>query len=86
MDGFCLSQSTFFLSQGPFLWAEVGDILNIVFKNNATRPYSVHAHGVLEREAGQLQVANPGKSLVSSCMPVWAYEANFTLQLDCFLK
>uniref|UniRef100_A0A8C4V4Q9 Ceruloplasmin n=1 Tax=Falco tinnunculus TaxID=100819 RepID=A0A8C4V4Q9_FALTI len=45
---------------GPFLWAEVGDILNIVFKNNATRPYSVHAHGVLEREAGQLQVANPG--------------------------
>uniref|UniRef100_A0A8D0KUN2 ferroxidase n=1 Tax=Strix occidentalis caurina TaxID=311401 RepID=A0A8D0KUN2_STROC len=30
---------------GPFLWAEVGDILNIVFKNNASRPYSVHAHG-----------------------------------------
>ncbi|KFV05044.1 Hephaestin, partial [Tauraco erythrolophus] len=45
---------------GPFLWAEVGDILNIVFKNNATRPYSIHAHGVLEREAGQPQVANPG--------------------------
>ncbi|NXK18724.1 HEPH protein, partial [Arenaria interpres] len=45
---------------GPFLWAEVGDILNIVFKNNATRPYSIHAHGVLERETGQPQVANPG--------------------------
>ncbi|XP_009580733.1 PREDICTED: hephaestin [Fulmarus glacialis] len=45
---------------GPFLWAEVGDILNIVFKNNATRPYSVHAHGVLERETAQPQVANPG--------------------------
>ncbi|XP_074771625.1 hephaestin isoform X1 [Athene noctua] len=45
---------------GPFLWAEVGDILNIVFKNNATRPYSVHAHGVLERGTGQPQVANPG--------------------------
>uniref|UniRef100_A0A8D0F6S1 Ceruloplasmin n=1 Tax=Strix occidentalis caurina TaxID=311401 RepID=A0A8D0F6S1_STROC len=45
---------------GPFLWAEVGDILNIVFKNNASRPYSVHAHGVLERETGQPQVANPG--------------------------
>ncbi|XP_069723793.1 hephaestin isoform X2 [Phaenicophaeus curvirostris] len=45
---------------GPFLWAEVGDILNIVFKNNAARPYSIHAHGVLERETGQPQVANPG--------------------------
>ncbi|XP_014810786.1 PREDICTED: hephaestin isoform X3 [Calidris pugnax] len=45
---------------GPFLWAEVGDILNIVFKNNASRPYSIHAHGVLERETGQPQVANPG--------------------------
>ncbi|NWH70023.1 HEPH protein, partial [Piaya cayana] len=45
---------------GPFLWAEVGDILIIVFKNNATRPYSIHAHGVLERETGQPQVANPG--------------------------
>nr|XP_009935583.1 PREDICTED: hephaestin [Opisthocomus hoazin] len=45
---------------GPFLWAEVGDILNIVFKNNAARPYSIHAHGVLERQTGQPQVANPG--------------------------
>ncbi|KAM9227700.1 hephaestin isoform 1-T2 [Leptosomus discolor] len=45
---------------GPFLWAEVGDILNIVFKNNATRPYSIHAHGVLERDTGHPQVANPG--------------------------
>ncbi|XP_051485937.1 hephaestin isoform X1 [Apus apus] len=45
---------------GPFLWAEVGDILNIVFKNNATRPYSIHAHGVLERKTGEPQAANPG--------------------------
>uniref|UniRef100_A0A8B9PR20 Ceruloplasmin n=1 Tax=Apteryx owenii TaxID=8824 RepID=A0A8B9PR20_APTOW len=45
---------------GPFMWAEVGDILNIVFKNNASRPYSIHAHGVLERETGQPQAANPG--------------------------
>ncbi|NXW78674.1 HEPH protein, partial [Hirundo rustica] len=59
-DGFCWSQSTLFLSQGPFLWAEVGDILNIVFKNNASRPYSIHAHGVLEQQTGHPQVANPG--------------------------
>lgn len=53
----------FFLSQGPFLWAEVGDILNVVFKNNASRPYSIHAHGVLEQQTGHPQVANPGRSL-----------------------
>ncbi|NWT61828.1 HEPH protein, partial [Erythrocercus mccallii] len=47
-------------SGGPFLWAEVGDILNIVFKNNASRPYSIHAHGVLEQQTGHPQVANPG--------------------------
>lgn len=60
--------ATRFLSQGPFLWAEVGDILNIVFKNNATRPYSIHAHGVLERETGQPQIANPGKPLWSPAL------------------
>lgn len=54
--------SILLLSPGPFLAAEVGEILNVVFKNNATRPYSIHAHGVLERQTGQPQVANPGKS------------------------
>lgn len=32
--------------QGPLLVAHVGDKVRIVFKNNASRPYSVHAHGV----------------------------------------
>ncbi len=31
---------------GPILRAEVGDTIHVVFKNNATRPYSVHPHGV----------------------------------------
>src|SRR5579862_875538 len=31
---------------GPILRAEVGDTLRIVFKNNATHPYSMHPHGV----------------------------------------
>ena len=31
---------------GPILRAEVGDTIRIVFKNNATRPYSMHPHGV----------------------------------------
>lgn len=32
---------------GPVIRAEVGDTIRVVFKNNATRPYSVHPHGVL---------------------------------------
>jgi len=35
---------------GPILRAEVGDTLRILFKNNATRPYSMHPHGVLYRK------------------------------------
>ena len=31
---------------GPILRAEVGDTIKIVFKNNASRPYSMHPHGV----------------------------------------
>jgi len=32
---------------GPVLRAEVGDTIKVVFKNNATHPYSMHPHGVL---------------------------------------
>src|SRR6185437_12497027 len=32
---------------GPVLHAEVGDTIRVVFKNNATHPYSMHPHGVL---------------------------------------
>ncbi|RXM94876.1 Hephaestin-like protein 1 [Acipenser ruthenus] len=31
---------------GPVIRAEVGDAILVVFKNKASRPYSVHAHGV----------------------------------------
>jgi hephaestin len=31
---------------GPILRAEVGDTIRILFKNNATRAYSMHPHGV----------------------------------------
>jgi manganese oxidase len=35
---------------GPIPRAEVGDTIRILFKNNATRPYSMHPHGVLYRK------------------------------------
>jgi len=31
---------------GPFIKAEVGDTIQVVFKNMASRPYSIHAHGL----------------------------------------
>lgn len=31
---------------GPLIRAEVGDSIHVVFRNNATHPYSVHPHGV----------------------------------------
>ena len=31
---------------GPLLRGEVGDTIQVVFKNNASRPYSMHPHGV----------------------------------------
>lgn len=31
---------------GPLLRAEVGDTIRVVFRNNASRPYAMHPHGV----------------------------------------
>ncbi|XP_028640042.1 hephaestin-like [Grammomys surdaster] len=46
---------------GPLIRGEVGDILTVVFKNKASRPYSIHAHGVLESSTGWPQAAEPGE-------------------------
>ena len=38
---------------GPILRAEVGDTIRVVFKNNATQPYSMHPHGVFYDKASE---------------------------------
>jgi len=38
---------------GPVIRAEVGDTIKVVFKNNATRAYSVHPHGVFYTKASE---------------------------------
>jgi FtsP/CotA-like multicopper oxidase with cupredoxin domain len=38
---------------GPILRAEVGDTIKVVFKNNASRPYSMHPHGVFYQKASE---------------------------------
>jgi FtsP/CotA-like multicopper oxidase with cupredoxin domain len=35
---------------GPLIRAEVGDTIEVVFRNHASRPYSMHPHGVFYRK------------------------------------
>ncbi|XP_042275527.1 coagulation factor VIII [Thunnus maccoyii] len=37
---------------GPFIRAETNDVLTVVFKNKASRPYSFHLQGVYDRSQG----------------------------------
>lgn len=45
---------------GPVLRAEVGDTLRVVFKNNASREYSMHPHGVFYRKDSEGAPGNDG--------------------------
>jgi manganese oxidase len=38
---------------GPILHAEVGDTIQVVFRNNGTHPYSMHPHGVFYQKASE---------------------------------
>uniref|UniRef100_A0A674AX89 ferroxidase n=2 Tax=Salmo trutta TaxID=8032 RepID=A0A674AX89_SALTR len=46
---------------GPMIHADIGDKVNIVFKNMATRPYSIHAHGV-KTDVPQVKETKPGET------------------------
>ncbi|KAM4694046.1 ceruloplasmin [Discoglossus pictus] len=35
---------------GPILFAQVGDSIKVTFKNNASKPYSIQAHGVVYKK------------------------------------
>jgi FtsP/CotA-like multicopper oxidase with cupredoxin domain len=47
---------------GPVIQAEVGDTIKVIFKNNATRPYSIHVHGVLYAKSSEGAPYNDGTS------------------------
>jgi manganese oxidase len=38
---------------GPILRAEVGETIKVVFRNNASRPFSMHPHGVFYEKASE---------------------------------
>ncbi|XP_034736749.1 ceruloplasmin [Etheostoma cragini] len=46
---------------GPMIHADVGDKVTVVFKNMASRPYSIHAHGV-KTETPDVHLTQPGET------------------------
>ncbi|KAI4828787.1 hypothetical protein KUCAC02_022862 [Chaenocephalus aceratus] len=46
---------------GPMIHADVGDKITVVFKNMASRPYSIHAHGV-KTETPAVHLTQPGET------------------------
>jgi FtsP/CotA-like multicopper oxidase with cupredoxin domain len=47
---------------GPVLRGEVGDTIKVVFRNHATRPYSMHPHGVFYKKDSEGAMSNDGTS------------------------
>jgi len=47
---------------GPIIHAEVGDTIRVIFKNNASRPYSIHPHGVFYAKNSEGMAYNDGSS------------------------
>ncbi len=47
---------------GPIIHAEVGDVIRVVFKNQASRPYSIHPHGVFYTKSSEGMAYNDGGS------------------------
>ncbi len=57
---------------GPVLRAEVGDTIRILFKNNASRPYSMHPHGVFydkDSEGAPYDDGTSGKDKEDDAVP-----------------
>jgi FtsP/CotA-like multicopper oxidase with cupredoxin domain len=56
---------------GPILHGEVGDTFKIIFKNNATHPFSMHPHGVLyekDSEGADYNDNTTGKEKEDGCV------------------
>ncbi|KAM4041578.1 ceruloplasmin isoform 2-T2 [Anomaloglossus baeobatrachus] len=45
---------------GPVMWAKVGETIEVTFKNNASRPYSIQAHGVSYQKSMEGALYNTG--------------------------
>jgi manganese oxidase len=68
---------------GPVIHAEVGDSIVVVFKNNATQPYSVHPHGVFYKKdsegAGYSDGTSGGNKSDDAVEPGQTYTYNWSV-------
>jgi FtsP/CotA-like multicopper oxidase with cupredoxin domain len=67
---------------GPVIRAEVGDKIRIVFRNKASRPYSIHPHGVFYTKANEGAPTNDGTSGADRADDAVAPGATYTYQWD----
>jgi hypothetical protein len=73
---------------GPVLQAEVGDVILIHLKNFATRPYTIHPHGVFYEKDSEGKPAHPFFLLPpNTAFPLWpSEEQELVPRIASFLK
>ena len=49
---------------GPFIYGEVGDVIEVVFMNKASRPYSIKPHGVFYNKGNEGMKYNDGSPFI----------------------
>lgn len=62
---------------GPVIRAEVGDTIEVVFKNKASRNYSIHAQGVYYNKCNEGALYNDGSTGESYSQPVMETAGGF---------
>jgi len=65
---------------GPILRAEVGDTIKVVFKNMASRPYTMHPHGVFYEKASEGSMYADGVPTIKRPGPWCIPGATFTYE------
>jgi manganese oxidase len=67
---------------GPIIHAQVGDKIRVVFHNKASRPYSIHPHGVFYTKANEGALTDDGTSEAERAGGAVAPESTYVYQWD----
>jgi hephaestin len=67
---------------GPIIHAEVGDKIRVVFRNKASRPYSIHPHGVFYTKANEGAPTNDETPAADRADDAVAPGTTYTYQWD----
>ena len=67
---------------GPIIHAQVGDKIRVVFHNKASRPYSIHPHGVFYTKANEGALTDDGTSQAERAGGAVAPESTHVYQWD----